>query len=114
MPAKQASPEMDPVVMKVRDSLEQTTAPPRPSPVTTTAGGGGDAAPAGAQENYVQKCPVTPAWRQTPAVPAKQARMVVEFAVQTVRGSLGLASLGPGRVAPAAGEGRGAAAAGEQ
>ena len=114
MPAKQAGPEMDPTVMTVRDSLDQTTVPPRPSPVTTAAGDGGDAVPAGAQENWVQRCPVTPPWRQTPAVPAKQASLAMESTVTTVRGSLGLTSLGLGPVATAAVEGGGAAAAGEQ
>ena len=59
-PAWKAGLEMDPTVMTVRDSLDQTTTPPQPSPVMATAGDGGDAARAGAQENWVQRCPVTP------------------------------------------------------
>ena len=102
------------MVMAVRDSLGQTTAPPRPRPVTATAGNGDDAAPAGAHQNWVQKCPVTSPRRQTPAVPAKQASQAMESTVTTVRGSPGLVSLGPGPVATAAGKGGGAAAAGEQ
>ena len=114
MPAKHAGLEMDPAVMTVRDSLDPTIAPPRPSPVTTAAGDGGDAAPAGAQENWVQMCSVTPLRRRTPAVPAKHASLTMESTVTTVRGSLALTSLSPGPVATAAGEGGGAAAAGEQ
>ena len=114
MMAKQGGLEMDPTVMAVRDSLNQMTAPPRPSPVTAFAGDGGDAAPAGAQGNWVQRCPVTPLRRQTPAVPAKQASLAMESTVTTVRGSPGLASLGPGSVVTAAGKGGGAAAAGER
>ena len=113
MPTKQAGLEMDPTVVTVRDSLDQMTTPPRPCPVTATAGDGGDAAPAGAHENWVQRCPVTPPRRQTPAVPAKQASLAMESTVTTVRGSPGLAPLGPGPVATAAGKGGGAAAAGE-
>ena len=57
---------------------------------------------------------MTPPRRQTPAVPAKQASLAVESTVMTVRGLLGLTSLRPGPVATAAGEGGGAALAGEQ
>ena len=101
-------------VLAVEESHGQTTTPPRPRPVTATTGGGSDAAPAGAHQNWVQKCPVTSQRRQTPAVPAKQADRVMESIVMTVRGSLGLAPLDPGPVATAAGKGGGAAAAGEQ
>ena len=93
-------------VMAVEESLGQTTAPPRPRPVTVTAGVGNDAALAGAHQNTVQKCPVTSPRRQTPAVAAKQANRVMESTVTTVRGSLGLAPLDPSPVATAAGKGR--------
>ena len=110
-PEWQASLGIDTTVMAVRDSLDQTTAPPRPRPVTVTAGNGNDAAPARAHQNWVHRCPVT---SPRPAVPAKQASQAMESSVTTVRGSPGLVSLGPGPVATAAAKGGGAAAAGEQ
>ena len=114
MPAEQAGLAVDPAVVTVKGSLVPTAASIRPGPVATAAGEGGDAAPAGAQENWVQRCLVNPPRQQTPAVPAKQASLVIESTATTVRGSLGLASLGPGPFATAAGEGGGAAAAGAQ
>ena len=48
---------------------------------------------------------MTPQRRHTPVIPAKQADRLMECTVTTVRGSLGLASLGPGPVATAAGKG---------
>ena len=57
---------------------------------------------------------MTPQRRLTPVFRAKQVDRVMESTVTTVRGSLGLASLGPGPVATAAGKGEGAVAAGAQ
>ena len=120
VPAKQASLAMDPAVTTVRGSLGPTTASLGPSLVATAAGKGRDAAAEGAQENWVQRCLVTPSRPQGPAgvdpapvFPAKQASLAMDPTVTTVRGSLGpTASLKPGPVATAAGEGGGAGAAG--
>ena len=60
MLAEQAALAMDPIVVAMRGSVDPTTAPVRPGPVATAAGDGGDASPAGAQENWVQRCLVTP------------------------------------------------------
>ena len=60
MPAKQAGLAMDPTVATLRGSLGPTTASLRPGPVATAAGEGRDAAAAGAQENWVRRCLVTP------------------------------------------------------
>ena len=113
-PAWKAGPGIDPTVMAVKSSLHQTTAPPRPRPVTATAGSGNAATPAVAHQSWVQRCPVNSPRRQTPTVPAKQASRATESTVTTVRDSPGLVSLGPGPVATAAGNGGGVAAAGEQ
>ena len=99
-------------VTTVRGSLGLASL--RPGPVATAAGEGGGAAAAGAQENWVWRCLVTPHRRHTPVVPAKHADLAMESTLTTERGSLGLASLRPGPVATAAGEGEGAAAAGAQ
>ena len=48
---------------------------------------------------------MAPHRRHTPVYPAKQADRAMESTVTTVRGSLGMASLGPGPVATADGKG---------
>ena len=56
---------------------------------------------------------MTPQLRHTPVVPAKQASLAMDPAMTTVRGSMGpmTASLRPGPMATAAGEGRDVVAA---
>ena len=95
MPAKQASLAMDPTVTTVRGSLGATTGSLRSGPVVTATGEGRDAATAGAQENWVRRCVVTPPRRQTPAVPAKQAILAMDPTVTTVRGSRGPTTASP-------------------
>ena len=76
-----------------------------PGPVATAAGKGGGAAAGGEQWSWVCRTVMTTKRQHTPVFPAKQAEPVIESTVTTVRGSLGLAPLGPGPVATAAGKG---------
>ena len=116
IPAKQASLAMDPSVTTVRGSLGPTTTSLRPGPVATAAGEGRDTAAAGAQENWVRRCLVTPPRQRQLAIPAKQASLAMGPTVTTRRGSLRpmTAFLRPGPLATVAGGGRDAAAAGAQ
>ena len=113
IPAKTAKLAMGSAATAMGSSLGSTTAYLRPGPVATATGEGGDAAAAGALESSVRRCLVTPPTAPPAGDPREEGQPGDGPYCDNIGVSLSpsKASLRPGPVATAAGEGRGAAAA---